>query len=302
MRTIIITILLTLSFCSKSLIAQGSLYPMENYVGGGIGYSPMFITLDSIPGASLLKKAGLDPKNFSSPFIVQGGEAFTHIAGRWRIGGYAGIGAMRISTVPEVMLYVNRDTEDGYQKPSGVSTNTQDTSIVYLGEFSPTIESKFSFALGAVSVEYVLPVFRDVEIATGAMFGLGTINLSLDQHSGTARWGGVFDNLYGEFIDSTLYYQVDSVGAFGNIQTGGLVSDPLASQFTTIGGTFFNFQPYIAIKWQIMDRMGLRISMGFNKGTIGAGKWYLNDRVPISDSPESVFQGIAIRTMLYFGL
>lgn len=302
MRTTIITILLALSFCNKPLIAQGDFYPIENYVGGGIGYSPMFITLDSIPGASLIRKAGLNPGNFSSPFIMQGGEAFTQMAGRWRIGGYAGIGAMRISTVPNVKLYVNRDSEDGYQSIPGNVTDTRDTAIVYLGEFLPTIESKFSFALGAISVEYVMPLFRDVEIAAGAMFGLGTINLSLDQHSGTARWNSVFDNLYGEFKDSTLYYQVDSIGALSNIQGGGLVSEPLASQYTTIGGTFFNFQPYIAVKWQIMDRLGLRISVGFHKGTLGAGKWYLNDRIPISDSPESVFQGMAIRTMLYFGL
>lgn len=278
------------------------MYPMENYVGGGIGYSPMYISLDSIPGASLIKKAGLNPNNFSSPFVMQGGEAFTHMAGRWRLGGYAGIGAMSISSVPDVRLFVNRDTEDGFQSIPSNITDTPDTSISYIGGFSPTIQARFSFALGAISIEYVMPILRDIELATGAMFGLGTVNLSLDQHSGTARWGTVFNNLYGQYVDSTLYYEVDSVGAFNGVQSGGLVSAPLTSQYSTIGGTFFNFQPYVAIKWQVMDRMGLRISVGFHKGTLGAGKWYLNDRVPISDSPESGLQGIAIRTMLYFGL
>ncbi len=302
MRTTINIILLTVSLCGRLLVAQGGLYPMENYVGGGIGYSPMFITLDSIPGASLLQKAGLDPKSFSSPFIMQGGEAFTHMAGRWRIGGYTGVGAMRISSVPSVMLFVNRDSESGYQATPTIITETPDTAIVYTGAFSPTIESKFSFALGAISVEYVVPLLRDVELATGAMFGIGSMSLSLDQHSGTARWGTVFNGLYGNYQNNSLYYEVDSVGAFISVTAGGLTSDPLSSQYTTIGGTFFNFQPYLAVKWQIMDRMGLRISMGFHKGTLGAGKWFLNDRVPISDSPESGFQGIAIRTMLYFGL
>jgi len=56
------------------------------------------------------------------------------------------------------------------------------------------------------------------------------------------------------------------------------------------------------VKWQFLDRMGLRISVGFNKGTIQAGRWYLNGRVPISDSPKTTIQGVTFRTMLYLGL
>jgi hypothetical protein len=43
------------------LIGQFS-YPAEDFLGGGIGYSPMYIKLDSIPGASYLVNLGLDPK------------------------------------------------------------------------------------------------------------------------------------------------------------------------------------------------------------------------------------------------
>ncbi|GIS70981.1 MAG: hypothetical protein CM1200mP10_05580 [Candidatus Neomarinimicrobiota bacterium] len=55
---------------------------------------------------------------------------------------------------------------------------------------------------------------------------------------------------------------------------------------TNLSGTFFNFQPYVAVKWQITDRVGLRLSIGFNKGVIRAGQWKLNDRFQISDSPN----------------
>ena len=64
----------------------------------------------------------------------------------------------------------------------------------------------------------------------------------------------------------------------------------------------FNFQPYVAIKWQFLDRMGLRMSAGFNRGTIGAGRWRLNGHIPINDSPEASIGGFTVRTVIYFGL
>ena len=57
-----------------------------------------------------------------------------------------------------------------------------------------------------------------------------------------------------------------------------------------------------ALSQQIMDRVGLRLSLGYNQGTIGAGEWFLNDRKQIADSPKSTIQGLTIRTMFYFGL
>ena len=56
------------------------------------------------------------------------------------------------------------------------------------------------------------------------------------------------------------------------------------------------------MKWQFLERMGLRISVGFNKGTIGNGSWKLNGRTEISDSPTAAIQGVVFRTMLYIGL
>ena len=53
--------------------AQSDLYPIEDYYGGGIGYSPMYMILDSIPGASKLKQVGVNPDNFNSPFVIHGG-------------------------------------------------------------------------------------------------------------------------------------------------------------------------------------------------------------------------------------
>ena len=87
MKNILLCCCLNLSI----LFGQFS-YPAEDFLGGGIGYSPMYIKLDSLPGASYLTNLGLNPNNFDDPLVIHGGEGFAHVTGRWRIGGYAGMG------------------------------------------------------------------------------------------------------------------------------------------------------------------------------------------------------------------
>tara|TARA_B100000900_G_scaffold414899_1_gene442975 strand:+ start:60 stop:971 length:912 start_codon:yes stop_codon:yes gene_type:complete len=282
-----------------SLYSQFDLYPVTDFFGGGIGYSPMYINIDKFPATDLLKGVGLDPKQFDSPFVVHGGEGFAHMTGKWRIGSYAGVGSSSISTVTNVQLYVDSDGTPGY---SG------ETSQDYDGNFDPTIEAKVTISLGAASIEYVMPVFQDLEISAGAMMGLGRLNLSIDQYAANPKWGDMFNFSYGsqvwdvndEGTDSTLiyYYAVNNLGdpipGFNAANAPGVMSD--------LSGTFFNFQPYVAVKWQLLDRVGLRISAGFNKGTINQGRWKLNSRYLIGDSEEYTLRGVTFRTMLYLGL
>jgi len=294
------------------MFAQSDLYPVEDYYGGGIGYSPMYMILDSIPGASKLKQVGVNPDNFNSPFVMHGGEGFTQISGRWRLGGYAGIGTSRISNALSVILAVDDNGMPGIQDTLTLGIGPEDdvradTTAHYTGIFVPTIEAKFTFMISAVTLEYVVPIFRDLEIASGAMFGLGRTIISIDQNTGTPRWDASFSNNFGQIINDTLYYAIDITGttaqaAFDALQ--GSYLPPLASSagMTSISGTFFNFQPYVAVKWQITDRVGLRLSIGYNKGVIRAGQWQLNDRFQISDSPKSSLSGLSFRTMIYFGL
>ena len=280
--------------------AQSDLYPIEDYYGGGIGYSPMYMILDSIPGASKLRQVGVNPDNFNSPFVIHGGEGFTQISGRWRLGGYAGIGTSRISNALSVILAVETNGLEGIQDT--------DTTRNYTGIFVPTIEAKFTFMISAVTLEYVVPIFRDLEIASGAMFGIGRTIISIDQNTGTPRWDESFSNNFGQVLNDTLIYTIDATGSPSSeaaiVALQGAYLPPLASNagMTNLSGTFFNFQPYVAVKWQITDRVGLRLSIGYNKGVIRAGQWKLNDRFQISDSPESSLSGLSFRTMIYFGL
>ena len=294
MKKALTYILISLS----TLFGQFDLYPVTDFFGGGIGYSPMYISIDEFPATDLLKNLGLDPTKFNTPFVVHGGEGFAHMTGKWRIGGYAGIGSSSISTITNVQLYVDL-AETGYNG---------ETAVDYDGNFDPTIEAKITLSLGAGSIEYVMPIFQDLEISAGAMMGLGRLNLSIDQYAANPKWGEMFNFSYGskawdvndDGTDSTLiyYYAVTDVGdpisGFNAANAPGVMSD--------LSGTFFNFQPYVAIKWQLLDRVGLRISAGFNKGTIGQGRWKLNSRYLIGDSEEYSLQGVTFRTMLYLGL
>ena len=281
------------------IFAQSDLYPVEDYYGGGIGYSPMYMILDSIPGASKLRQVGVNPDNFNSPFVIHGGEGFTQISGRWRLGGYAGIGTSRISNALSVILAVETNGLEGIQDT--------DTTRNYTGIFVPTIEAKFTFMISAVTLEYVVPIFRDLEVASGAMFGIGRTIISIDQNTGTPRWDASFSNNFGQVMNDTLIYIVDDTGttpeaAIDALQGSYLPPQASSAGMTNLSGTFFNFQPYVAVKWQITDRVGLRLSIGYNKGVIRAGQWKLNDRFQVSDSPKSALSGLSFRTMIYFGL
>ncbi|NQU27898.1 MAG: hypothetical protein HQ528_06390 [Candidatus Marinimicrobia bacterium] len=228
--------------------SQDNLYPVEDFSGSGIGYSPIFLNLDysAIGALDNLTNLNLDQSLFRTPFIIHGGEGFAKLAGHWKLGGYAGLGLSKISSM---------DTTNAINK---------------------SVEATFSIMMGAATIEYAIPLFRDFEISTGIMMGMGKANLLLSQSPGSPNWDDQFTVVHGSVIT--------------------------VAHSTSFSGMFFNLQPYLMFKWQIMNRVGLRIGVGFNKGTVSAGRWILNGHEPISNSPESVFQGIAIRSMLYFGI
>tara|TARA_Y100001970_G_scaffold146765_1_gene180238 strand:- start:415 stop:1287 length:873 start_codon:yes stop_codon:yes gene_type:complete len=270
-------------------------YPAEDFLGGGIGYSPMYIKLKEIPGADALTNVGLDPTQFSDPFVIHGGEGFAHVTGRWRIGSYAGMGGSSVSTIPLIKWYIDDDpnNNNGNKGYSGENLNN------YTGVYDPSITAKLKFLLGAATIEYVMPLLQDLELSSGALFGLGRVGLSLEQKSGeNIGWGDAFSNVYGEFVDGALYYSVDN--SFE--ENDPITPLPVPGLLREVGATFFNFQPYIAVKFQFLERFGLRISVGYNKGTVRQGGWKLNGITEISDSPQSTLEGISFRTMGYIGL
>ena len=285
--------------------AQGDIYPTETTYGGGIGFSTMYMILDTVPGASLLNSLGINVDELGTrPLVFFGGEGFAQMSGPWRLGGYAGIGATQAGSVFGLKMFANRDNVDGYQKPAFGNEANGDTLYNFSGNLSVT--ARLSFLLGAVTTEYVFPIFRDLEVMAGALMGIGRYTLSIDQHIGTPKWGKLGNNMYGEIYGDTVLIQLDGPDfddeAKDNNESEFLRPINVTGTMTELSGTFFNFQPYVAIKWQFLDRMGLRISAGYNRGTIASGKWKLNGNRPINDSPESALHGITLRTVIYFGL
>ena len=264
----------------------------------------MYMILDSVPGASLLNSLGLNADELGTrPLVLYGGEGFAQMSGPWRLGGYAGIGATQASNVFGIQMYANRDNVDGYQKPAFGNEANGDTLYNFSDNLS--VKARLSFLLGAMTTEYVFPIFRDLEVMAGALMGIGRYTLSIDQHIGTPQWGNFGKNMYGEMYGDTVLIQLDGPD-FDDVAKDNNENDPrpinVNGTMTELSGTFFNFQPYVAIKWQFLDRMGLRISAGYNRGTIAAGRWKLNGHLPINDSPASALHGITLRTVIYFGL
>ena len=301
---LIITISLTLGF------SQGDIYPTENQYGGGIGFSTMYMVLDSVPGATILDSLGFSVNQLGTrPLVFYGGEGFAQMTGPWRLGGYAGIGAAQASNVYDMFLYANRDNLAGYQEPALGKEAEGDTLFAYSEKLS--VKARINFLMGAMTIEYVFPVYRDLEVMAGALMGVGRYTLSVDQHIGTPQWSKFSTNMYGYLDGSRVMVELDTLSGSNSedlentaslYRANGLRPINVNGTMTELSGTFFNFQPYVAIKWQFLDRMGIRISAGYNKGTIGAGKWKLNGHIPVNDSPKSALGGFTIRTVVYFGL
>ena len=106
----------TILYMSFSLgYSQGDIYPTETHFGGGIGFSTMYMVLDSVPGGAFLDTLGFNVNELGTrPLVFYGGEGFAQMVGPWRLGGYAGIGATQASNVYDIHLYANKNNKIGY--------------------------------------------------------------------------------------------------------------------------------------------------------------------------------------------
>lgn len=300
--------------------AQGDIYPTETSYGGGIGYSTMYMVLDSLPGEEIFKRFGLPSPKYR-PLVFHGGEGFAQMTGPWRLGGYAGIASSQSSSAPKVVLFkdVNgngryddqilwddddQDVIDGKEVAGTQRSAAEDQEPQLDGSGNNrtiSVNGKASFLMGAMTIEYVFPMNRDLEIMTGALLGIGRYEISVDRYRDLPNWNSSDRNMSGYGVEEEDTYYVNVIGTW-DVQTRLAQMNELSSSTIELSSMFFNFQPYIAIKWQVLDRMGLRISAGFNKGTVGQGRWKAYGGLPVNKSPESAIQGITVRSVIYFGL
>ena len=290
------------------LWAQDDYYPSEPYYGGGVGFSEMFLFIDvgQLDGFELLGTVtdtagnstglGLNTADFSSPFVVYGGEGFSQVTGRWRIGGYAGVGNSSIGDRSEITLFLDENTDGVY----GVEEVTQ----TYDGDV-PDKQVSFTLLFSGAIVEYIIPILRGLELNAGALMGLGSVTAKITQSSGGGGWSDQFTDMYSLGPDG--YYAVGDLDTNGTIDRDDFAlvefeASATGSSMRSLKGSFFNMQPYAGVKLQFLDRMGLKMTVGYNLGSVQQGKWILNDLERISDSQATPFSGLAVRAMIYFGL
>ncbi len=299
---------LAITLIPFALWAQDDFYPSEPYYGGGVGFSEMFLFVDvgKLDGFELLGTVtdtagnstglGFNTADFSSPFVVYGGEGFSQVTGRWRIGGYAGLGNSSIGDRNEITLFLDENTDGVFDVDE--ATQTYDGDV-------PDKQVSFTLLISGAIVEYIIPILRGLELNAGALMGLGSVTAKITQSSGGGGWSDQFTDMYSLSPDG--YYAVGDLDTSGTIDTDDFAlvefeTSATGSSMRSLKGSFFNMQPYAGVKLQFLDRMGLKMTVGYNLGSVQQGKWILNDLEKISDSQATPFNGLAVRAMIYFGL
>lgn len=305
---------LCLALAPICLLGQDDYYPPESFYGGGVGFSQMFLfqNMGQLDGFEMLGSIGdsagfgFDVTKFSNPFILNGGEGFSSVTERIRIGGFAGVGTSFISHQPEITLFLDSDG-DGIFDPSKEESQIYSPPLV-TGDQTPDLQAKISIWVSGATIEYIFPLFRGLEVSAGSLFGLGRLNLSITQSSGSPAWKDQFTSIFKIGTNGlTPVYDAnedsDTTSAdIEYLQKSLFPSYPINSAMSSLSGTFVNVQPYVAVKLQLLDRMGIRMTVGFNSGTIGEKKWTTDDNKELKGSPETVLKSLAVRAMIYFGL
>ncbi len=245
---------------TANVSAQRSVpFSTEEYFGGGIGYTPTFLLFDlakTLPfntgtdatdtgllgPTSGLEFSDTDIASLGNLLVIHGAEGFGNISGNWRVGAFVGLGSKSITRV---------DT----------STNLQ-------------ADLKVGLMTANASLEFVIPLFSNLEIAAGSLFGMSRAMIQFAKKVNVPNWAGQY--------------------TFTDIDTD--------NYSVALSGTFFSFQPYVAVKLQFLDRAGLRLSAGYNVGTLLANQWTLNDFGRIQAPSQSNFNAPAVRVMLYLGI
>ena len=286
-----------------SLLSQDDYYRTESFYGGGVGFRQMFLfqNLGQLKSFEMLggkNSFGFNLTKFSSPFIIYGGEGFSNITERIRIGGFVGTNSIVRTKKTTLFLDKNGDGELNIESDEKASTYTYDS------------QAKISLWISGATIEYMFPIFRGLELSVGSMLGLGRLNLNIAQTAVSPSWTNQFIPAFK--LDSTLI-EVNDENSDGLITEADLSfyeenkifssnSSKLTGSMTSVSGTFMNIQPYLGMKLQLLDRMGIRMTIGFNTGKIAEEKWQTENGTPITDSPETVLSSMAIRAMMYFGL
>ncbi len=133
--------------------------------GGGIGYVPAWYIPNFDPVNVELKSIG-KPELSTSGFYSSGGAGFIYIGfiKFLRIGGMGYGGSV---TTSQIVDGVNRE-------------------VVY------------NLGGGGVTIEYTIPIIKDIALSVGATVGAGTLKIQLYRNSGSFTWAGSWEDFNSE--------------------------------------------------------------------------------------------------------
>jgi hypothetical protein len=128
--------------------------------GGGVGYMPAWYIPNLDPVNVELKSIGM-PELSTGGFYSSGGAGFIYLGfiKFLRVGGM-GYGGSVSST----------QTVDGHNR-----------EVVY------------SLGGGGITIEYTLPIIKDIALSVGAIIGAGTLKIQLYRNSGNFTWEGTWE-------------------------------------------------------------------------------------------------------------
>ncbi len=209
--------------------------------GAGGGYSPGWFIPKFEKINEKISQFGT-PQLSSSGYYLSGGTGFVYIGfiPNLRLGGIAFTGETS-----------EKGIKDGYSR-----------------------EVKYSNSFGGFTIEYTLPVIKNVGVSIGAIIGGGETKLEIFRNKNTYSW----DNLWGEISDST---------------SSGNMSRLLKNDYILIAPTL-NFDI------PIYRFFGLRIGAGYSFAL--GNDWKADNELEIFNVPEEIApSGFFFQSGLFIG-
>lgn len=202
-------------------------------IGGAVGFTSSWLLLDVAPLNAYIRSA--NARQFTDDgMILLGGQGYAYILflPNVRVGGLWS-GGMRKSRSVDVSSNTRRDVE-------------------------------LSVGLGALTIDYVIPVTPRIDISVGGLLGGGSMDLKLTRDEGRAKiWGSYWNTL-------------------GSQQTVYEYSGKLS-------GSFFIYQPAVNVEYAVLRWLGVRAGVSY-MGMSG-GSWKLDDTYEVLGVPDNINAG-----------
>jgi len=211
------------------------------------GFTPGLIFPDVKPINDFLKGAGAAPLKDNGVFLWGGsGAAYIMLVPNLRLGGVGMSGSIKSTLV-------------------NVTTNVRKDAQLRVG-------------YGGVTIEYVIPVFEQLDVAVGTMLGAGGIDLVLRQSNG---------------LSDTWQSEQDFLRS-------GLTVPPANNVTRTLSGTFFVYVPSLYVEYSILNWLAVR--GGVSYVGMAAPSWEVDSNYELLGVPGEVSgKGFMVNAGLMLG-